>query len=89
MLLGEFDQGECLWLQSKSERAVLECLRLRSRECGGFAELADLGESGKCGTAHFVPGGERGAMVLVDDSDAGGWRAAHTLEVQRDSFRRT
>ncbi len=81
MLLGEFDQGECLWLQSKSERAAFERLRLRCGKRGGFAERLHLRQRGERGPAHFFPGGERRAVLLVDDGDAGGLRAAEPFEM--------
>jgi len=87
MLLGEFDQGECLWLQSKSERAALERLRLRCGQRGGFAERLDLRERGKRGPAHFFPGGERRAVIFVDDGDTGGLCTSEPVEMQRDGFR--
>ena len=51
-----------------------------------MAELLDLREGGKRGAAHFVPGRERRAVVLVHDGDASGMLGAETLEVQRDNL---
>src|SRR5882762_11568950 len=76
-------------LEREREGAVLEYLRLRSRQRGGFAECLDLRWRWECGPPHLFPGRQRRAVFRVDDGDPRGWRPAEILEAQRDCFRRT